>query len=112
MIEINLILLISISVFTVFTLLGSLLAIRNLLKKTENLEEIVEDYEETIKNQNTYIETISQIVSTSKKKIKELDDKGAFESDDEVGTFFKHVKEIQDTLNTFIIEDGKKEQNQ
>jgi hypothetical protein len=30
-----------------------------------------------------------------------IDNRGAFESDDEVGTFFRNIKEIQTILNQF-----------
>ena len=33
--------------------------------------------------------------------MKELDNRGAFEADDEVGTFFRNLKEIQDVLDQF-----------
>ena len=34
-------------------------------------------------------------------KLKEIDAKGSFESDDEVGFFFKHILFIQGELNKF-----------
>ena len=48
-------------------------------------------------SQNDYIQTISTIMTESDKKIKEIDSKQIFQSDDEIGWFFSGIKEIQDT---------------
>jgi hypothetical protein len=34
-------------------------------------------------------------------RLRELDTMGAFESDDEVGTFFKNLREIQTSISQF-----------
>jgi poly(A) polymerase Pap1 len=51
--------------------------------------------------QQQYIDAISIVISDSSNTIKELDSKGAFEADDEVGTFFRNLKEIQNVLDQF-----------
>jgi len=57
----------------------------NLTKKTERLETWVENYaQKVIDTQNT---------------LKEIDDKGNFEADDEVGVIFQAIKETVDELN-------------
>jgi len=68
----------------------------NLLKKNERQEDI-------INTQNEYIQTISTIMTESNKKIKEIDSKQIFQSDDEIGWFFKGIKEIQDLINEYNI---------
>lgn len=68
----------------------------NLLKKTEILEE-------TAEKQQEYINSLSQIIEISSERLKELDEKGSFESDDEIGFFFKGIKDIQEILNEFNI---------
>jgi multidrug efflux pump subunit AcrA (membrane-fusion protein) len=65
-----------------------------LVKKNNKLEKIVSD-------QQQYIDAISIIINDSNETIKQLDNRGAFEADDEVGTFFKNIKGIQDILNQF-----------
>jgi hypothetical protein len=40
-------------------------------------------------------------VNKADAKLKQIDHKGSFESDDEIGFFFKEVKNIQATLNEF-----------
>ena len=57
--------------------------------------------EKAVAEQRQYIDAISIIVANSDAKLKELDVLGAFQTDDEVGTFFKNLKEIQDVLNEF-----------
>ena len=68
----------------------------NLLKKNEKLEDIAVQ-------QNQYIESISTIIKESDKKLREIDSKGVFQSDDEIGWFFNGVKEIQDLINEYKI---------
>jgi len=68
----------------------------NLLKKNEKQEDILASY-------LTYLNKISDIIDASDKKIHEVDVKGSFESDDEVGFFFTNIKMIQDVLNQFKI---------
>ena len=65
-----------------------------LIRKNNKLERIVAE-------QQNYIDAISIIIQDSENTIRELDARGAFESDDEVGTFFRNLKEIQDILNQF-----------
>ena len=50
-----------------------------------------------------YLNKISDIIEFSDKKLKEVDYKGSFSSDDEVGFFFQEIKQIQETLNAFKI---------
>ncbi len=65
-----------------------------LVKKNSKLEN-------TIIEQQQYIDAISIVINNSNNTIRELDNRGAFEADDEVGTFFRSLKEIQDILNEF-----------
>ena len=55
--------------------------------------------EKAVQEQQQYIDAISIIVANSDAKLKELDVMGAFQADDEVGTFFTNLKEIQNILN-------------
>jgi hypothetical protein len=57
--------------------------------------------EKAVIQQQQYLDAISIIIQNSQQKLEELDVMGAFKSDDEVGTFFKNLKEIQDVLNEF-----------
>jgi len=71
--------------------------IRNLLRKNEKLEDmnVVQD---------NYIRNISTIMTESNKKIKEIDSKQIFQSDDEIGWFFQGIKEIQDLINEYNVQ--------
>ncbi len=66
----------------------------NLLKKNEAYEDIIKLYENHITN-------VSNTIKFSDEKLKEIDTKGSFEGDDEVGFFFKTLKFLQDELNNF-----------
>ena len=65
-----------------------------LIRKNNTLEKVVSD-------QQQYIDAISIIIEDSSNTIQQLDNRGAFESDDEVGTFFRNIKEIQNVLDQF-----------
>jgi len=69
----------------------------NLLKKYEAVEDVVNDYD-------TYITEFSNEVTSIEKRIKEIDAKGTFEGDDEIGWFFKQIKVIQNRLSKFKIQ--------
>ena len=88
------IIIINISIF-IFGLLFYI--IRNLLRKNEKLEDmnVVQD---------NYIRNISTIMTESNKKIKEIDSKQIFQSDDEIGWFFQGIKEIQDLINEYNVQ--------
>jgi hypothetical protein len=66
----------------------------NLMRKNEKLED-------AIIKRDQYIDTMSIIMSESNRKIKEIDSKQIFESDDEIGWFFKGIKEIQELINEY-----------
>lgn len=68
----------------------------NLLRKNEKQEDILIGY-------MSYLNKISDIIDFSDKKIKEIDAKESFKSDDEVGFFFESIKQIQNILNQFNI---------
>jgi len=68
----------------------------NLLKKNEKQEDILMGY-------MSYLNKVSDIIEMSDKKLKEVDAKESFKSDDEVGFFFESIKQIQNVLNQFNI---------
>ena len=57
--------------------------------------------EKAVVEQRQFIDAIGIIVANSDAKLKELDIQGAFEADDEVGTFFNNLKEIQTIISDF-----------
>ena len=81
---------------------------------TWNLMRKVEKYEDIAQYQQNYIENISTIIGESSKRLREVDEKGTFQSDDEVGFFFNTIKEIQRILDEFnlTVTDGQKEEQE
>jgi cell division protein FtsL len=69
----------------------------NLLKKSEKLEKLTEKQQE-------WILGISQIVDHSSERLKEIDDRGMFSADDEIGWFFNSLKELQELINEYVKE--------
>ena len=57
--------------------------------------------EKAVVEQRQFIDAIGIIIANSDAKLKELDIQGAFEADDEVGTFFNNLKEIQTIISDF-----------
>jgi|TARA_R110001606_G_scaffold396976_1_gene572251 hypothetical protein len=68
----------------------------NLLRKNEKQEDILSEYLK-------YLDNLSRTIEISEKKLKEIDNKGTFSSDDEVGFFFKSIQGIQEILNDFQV---------
>ena len=74
------------------TLIIFIYILRNLLIKVEKYED------EVVKLQDT-LSTIQNTLADSKKHLNQLDERGVFESDDEVGYFFEQLKIVQDELD-------------
>jgi len=68
----------------------------NLLRKNEKCEDVIKSYE-------NYMINLSTTIDFADKKLKEVDAKGSFESDDEVGFFFKTLLFLQEQLNNFKV---------
>jgi peptidoglycan hydrolase CwlO-like protein len=62
-------------------------AIRNVIRKNEVLEDFIAKQSEAIDQCNH--------------RLKQIDDKGSFIADDEIGWFFNEIKKIQEALNEF-----------
>tara|TARA_R100001509_G_scaffold162478_2_gene134151 strand:+ start:323 stop:541 length:219 start_codon:yes stop_codon:yes gene_type:complete len=63
----------------------------NLTRKTERLETWIEDY--------------AQRIQDTQRVLKEIDSKGDFEADDEVGVIFQSIKETIDEINEITEEE-------
>ena len=66
----------------------------NLLSKTEKQEDIIVNY-------GTFIDEYSKQLDIADKRLKEIDEKDLFKSDDEIGYFFKNLKGLQNDLSRF-----------
>ena len=95
-------LILSISLVVVFIV--SVAAIRNLLIKVEKYEDITAD-------QAKYLQNISNLIADSQKHLKSLDERGVFQSDDEVGYFFEQMQNVQNELDRYMLPEnyGEKE---
>jgi predicted PurR-regulated permease PerM len=82
-----------------------LIAIRNMLIKIEKYEDVTQD-------QAKYLQEISNTIGESQNHLRDLDSRGVFESDDEIGQFFQAMKAIQQQLDTYMLPEnyGKKEE--
>lgn len=75
----------------------------NLLRKLEKQEDALNNQATILASYLSYLNKISDIIEFSDKKLKEVDHKESFKSDDEVGFFFEEIKQIQSALNQFKV---------
>lgn len=66
----------------------------NLLLKNEKAEDI-------IVSQREFIDEFRKSIEESDEKLQELDVRGSFSSDDEIGWFFNEIKKLQNALSRF-----------
>ena len=80
---------ITLSIILAVVITTSFFIIRNLIIKNERLED--------------FISKQSEAIEACDKRLKQIDDKGMFYADDQIGFFFKEVQKIQDALNEFTL---------
>ena len=80
---------ITLSIILAVIITVSFFIIRNLILKNEKLED--------------FISKQSEAINACGKRLKEIDDKNIFYSDDQIGWFFKEVQKIQEALNEFTL---------
>lgn len=85
----------------IFAVVLALLLLVGLCFLVWNLLTKVEKYEEDILNKDEYIEKFKNMVDDSYTRLKQIDLNGSFEADDEVGHFFKSLKEIMFNLDAY-----------
>ena len=68
---------------------SSFFIVKNLIVKNETLED--------------FITKQSEAIQACDQRLKEVDDKGIFYADDQIGFFFKEVQKIQEALNEFTL---------
>lgn len=92
-----------IAVLVAFSLI-CIYIIRNLLLKLEKYEDVTSD-------QTQYLQNISNTIREGRTHLDSLDERGVFQSDDEVGTFFNQMKEVQNELDRYMLPEnyGKEE---
>ena len=86
----------TLSIILAVVVVTSFFVIRNLLKQIEKLEDIQTEYENFITKQ-------SEAINACDQRLKQIDDRGIFSGDDQIGFFFKEVQKIQEALNEFTL---------
>jgi peptidoglycan hydrolase CwlO-like protein len=85
MTTLSIILIVALTIITT----SSFFVIRNLIVKNERLED--------------FISKQSEAIEACDQRLKQIDDKGIFYADDQIGFFFKEVQKIQEALNEFTL---------
>ena len=80
---------ITLSIILTVVITASFFIIRNLILRNERLED--------------FIAKQSEAIEACDKRLKQIDDKGVFYADDQIGFFFKEVQKIQEALNEFTL---------
>ena len=80
---------ITLSIILTIVITASFFIIRNLITKNEALED--------------FISKQSEAINACDQRLKEIDDKGIFYADDQIGWFFKELQKIQEALNEFTL---------
>ena len=77
------------------------------MRRVESLEDVIADYE-------VWIDEFIKRIDIMDEQLKQIDARGTFEADDEVGTFFKSLRELQARITNFIEEttDGRQTNNE
>ena len=75
----------------------------NLLRKVEQSEDELKRRQDAIISYQEYINGLGSTVEFMNKRIKEIDAKGTFSSDDEVGFFFERLKMLNDMLRPYNV---------
>ena len=73
----------------------------NLLRKNERADDV-------IVSQQEFINKVDEQVTFSEKRLDQIDVKGTFKSDDEIGWFFNEIKVLQTGLSQFRTNSNKK----
>jgi hypothetical protein len=79
----------TLSIILTAVVVTSIFMVRNLVIKNERLED--------------FIAKQSEAIVACGIRLNQLDQKGSFHSDDEIGFFFKEVERIQEALNEFTL---------
>ena len=87
---------ITLSIILTVVIVASFFIIKNLINKNESQEDIIKEYENFIAKQSDAIYACDQ-------RLSQIDDKGIFRSDDEIGWFWEEIKKIQEALNEFTL---------
>ncbi len=69
----------------------------NLLRKNEKQEDILTGY-------IMYLDQLSRIIEISDEKLKKIDEREIFKSDDEIGFMYQQIKDLQRILSQFRID--------
>ena len=80
---------ITLSIILAVVVTVSFFIIRNLILKNEKLED--------------FISKQSEAINACDQRLKQIDNKGIFYADDQIGWFFKEIQKIQEALNEFTL---------
>ena len=75
-------------------------------------KDVLDDQNETLEIYEKYMKNFDATIQAVDARLEVLDEKGMFNSDDEIGFFFRYVKDLQGVLNKFKIEKEELDEQQ
>jgi hypothetical protein len=81
-------------ILLVSSILGCMYVIRNMNTKIISYEDTIEEYQK-------WIQSFTDTVRDVDEKMKQIDSRGTFEADDEVGTFFQTLKLLMGQITEY-----------
>ena len=81
---------ITLSIILIIVIVTSFFVIRNLILRNERLED--------------FIVKQSEVIQACDQRLKQVDDRGIFKSDDEIGWFFNEIKRLQEYVSKFKVD--------
>lgn len=74
----------------------------NLYKKYDVIDELYSNLEKSSSEDQQFILSMRNRIMSQRSYLKQLDNNGSFESDDEVGYFFKELKKIINDISIYF----------
>lgn len=97
-------------IILLLTLVVSIYATLNLLKKNESYEDTIEELQKQVVELETFVQQFSDNLTAIDNQLKQIDTRGSFASDDETGFVFKTIQLIMNDFQKFNINSYAKEE--
>lgn len=97
-------------IILLLTLVVSIYATLNLLKKNERYEDTIEELQKQVVELETFVQQFSDNLTAIDNQLKQIDTRGSFASDDETGFVFKTIQLIMNDFQKFNINSYAKEE--
>lgn len=74
--------------------------------------EVIAQQKETIELYEKWMANLNLLIHVGEQNVREVDEKGVFDSEDDLGVWFKAIKDMQEAINKFKVEKKVLEEQQ